>query len=58
VAIIIQLLLEADRRGVPAAISGLSANIKKFFDLVGIHNYARYFEQDESALAYLETASR
>jgi anti-anti-sigma factor len=58
VAVIIQLLLEARRRGLPVAISGLSSNFQKFFNLVGIHNYARCFEQDEAALAYLETASR
>jgi anti-anti-sigma factor len=58
VAVIIQLLLEADRRRVPVAISGLSDHFRKFFDLVGINHYARYFEQDEAALAYLETASR
>jgi anti-anti-sigma factor len=58
VAVIIQLLLEADRRKVPVALSGLSDHFKKFFDLVGINQYARYFEQDEAALAYLETASR
>ncbi|MBI5583132.1 MAG: response regulator [Deltaproteobacteria bacterium] len=58
VAVIIQLLLEAHRREIPVAISGLSPNFKKFFDLVGIHKYARYFENDEPALAYLQTASR
>jgi anti-anti-sigma factor len=58
VAVIIQLLLEAHRRQVPVAISGLSPNFKKFFDLVGINQYAHYFEQDEEALAYLVTASR
>jgi len=57
VAVIIQLLLEAQRRSVPVAICGLSPNFKKFFEMVGVHNYARSFEQEEEALRYLAGVS-
>lgn len=57
VAVIIQLLLEAQRRSVPVAICGLSVNFKKLFEMVGVDNYARFFEQEEEALEYLADVS-
>ncbi len=57
VAVIIQLLLEAHRGSVPVAICGLSPNFKKLFEMVGVNNYARSFEQEEEALRYLAGVS-
>jgi anti-anti-sigma factor len=53
VAVLIQLLLEAHRRSVPVAICRLAPHLKQLFEMVGINNYARTFEQEEEALAYL-----
>ncbi|HSO71775.1 MAG TPA: response regulator [Thermodesulfobacteriota bacterium] len=57
VAVIIQLLLEAHRDSVPVAICGLSPNFKKLFEMVGVDNYARSFEEEEEALRYLAGVS-
>ena len=53
VAVLIQFLLEAHRRSVPVAICGLAPHFKQLFEMVGINNYARTFEQEKESLAYL-----
>jgi len=53
IAILTQLLLESRKKGLPLAISGLSANFRKVFDIVGITKLAPVFDGDEEALRSL-----
>jgi anti-anti-sigma factor len=49
-AILIQLLSESKKKDQVVAITGLSENFRKIFDIVGITKLAKIFEQEEDAL--------
>ncbi len=49
IAILIQLLSEIRKRGQEAAISGISGNLKKIFDMVGITTMAAVYDVDKNA---------
>ena len=53
IAILIQLLSESKKRDQVVAITGLSENFKKIFDIVGITRLAKIFEQEEQAIKSL-----
>lgn len=50
IAILTQLLLDSRKKSIPLAISGLSENFRKVFDIVGITKLAPVFDNDEEAL--------
>lgn len=47
IAILIQLLSETRKRGQEVAISGISENFKKIFDMVGITTMAAVYDKEE-----------
>lgn len=53
IAILTQLLLDTRKRDIPLAISGLSDNFRKVFDIVGITKLAPVFTSQEEALRTL-----
>jgi anti-anti-sigma factor len=54
IAILTQLLLDTRKREIPLAISGLSDNFRKVFDIVGITKLAPVFASQEEALSSLD----
>jgi anti-anti-sigma factor len=50
IAILIQLLSNSQSNNVEVAITGLTDNFKKVFDMVGITKFARIFDNQEDAI--------
>jgi anti-anti-sigma factor len=50
IAILIQLLSNSQRNNLEVAITGLSDNFKKVFEMVGITKFARIFDNQEDAI--------
>jgi len=50
IAILIQILSKSKKRNQAVAITGLSENFKKIFDMVGITNLAKIFDSEEDAM--------
>ena len=50
IAILIQLLSNSQRNNLEVAITGLSDNFKKVFDMVGITKFARIFDNQGDAI--------
>ncbi len=50
IAVLIQILSKSKKRNQAVAITGLSENFKKIFDMVGITNLARIFDSEEDAM--------
>lgn len=50
IAILIQLLSESKKRNQTVAITGISENFKKIFDMVGITKFAKIFDHEADAL--------
>jgi anti-anti-sigma factor len=50
IAILIQLLSESNKRDQVVAITGLSDNFKKIFEMVGITRFAKIFDHEEDAI--------
>jgi anti-anti-sigma factor len=50
ITLLIQLLSNSQRNNVEVAITGLSDNFKKVFDMVGITKFARIFDNQEDAI--------
>lgn len=50
IAILIQLLSESKKRDQVVAITGLSDNFKKIFEMVGITRFAKIFDHEEDAI--------
>jgi len=50
IAILIQLLSNSQRNNVKVAVTGLSDNFKKVFDMVGITKFVRIFDTQEDAI--------
>lgn len=55
IAVLIQQLTDSERRGTPLAISGLSDNFRKVFDMVGITKFAVIYDTKEEAAQALQT---
>lgn len=53
IALLTQLLLEGSKKGQSVAITGVSDNFEKVFDLVGITKFAQLYATTEDALAGL-----
>jgi anti-sigma B factor antagonist len=53
IALIIQMLMEADKTGRRVAIFGLTPHFQKVFTMVGIAKYAGLFKDQETAAASL-----
>ncbi|MCP4350644.1 MAG: response regulator [Desulfobacterales bacterium] len=51
IAILIQMLSECKKKNQAVAITGLSENFKKIFDMVGITSLAKIFDSEDNALA-------
>lgn len=54
IAVLIQLLSDSERRGIPLAIAGLSDNFRKVFDMVGITKFATIYDTKEEAVEALQ----
>jgi len=54
IAVLIQLLTESRKRGQVVAITGLSENFKKIFEMVGIAQFASIFDKEEDAIKQIE----
>ncbi len=54
IAVLIQLLTESKKRFQEVAVSGLSENFQKVFQMVGITKFARIFDQEQQAVQSLE----
>lgn len=54
IAVLIQLLSESKKRNQIIAITGLSENIKKIFEMVGITQFASIFDNEEDAITQIE----
>ena len=50
ITLLIQLLSNSQRNNLELAITGLSDNFKKVFDMVGITKFARIFDNQEDAI--------
>ena len=50
IAVLIQLLSESKKRNQVVAITGLSENFKKIFEMVGITRFAKIFDHEEDAI--------
>jgi anti-anti-sigma factor len=50
IAVLLRLLSKTKRRDQRVAISGLSENFKKIFDMVGITKYAKIFDSEDEAI--------
>ncbi len=50
IAVLIQLLSESKKRNQVVAITGLSENFKKIFEMVGITGFAKIFDREEDAI--------
>jgi anti-anti-sigma factor len=50
IAVLIQILSKSKQRNQAVAITGLSENFKKIFDMVGITNLAEIFDSEEDAM--------
>ncbi len=50
IGVLIQILSESKKRNQAVAITGLSENFKKIFDMVGITNFAEIFDSEEDAM--------
>jgi len=50
IAVLIQLLSESKKRDQAVAITGLSENFKKIFEMVGISRFAKIFDHEEDAI--------
>lgn len=57
IAVLIQLLSDCERKGTAVAMTGLSENFRKVFDMVGITRFAAIFETEEEAVAALSAGS-
>ncbi len=53
IALVIQVLMEANRAGQKVAICGLTPHFTKVFTMVGITKYATLFADESAALAAL-----
>lgn len=53
IALLVQLLIEADRAGQKVHVFGLSAHFEKIFSVAGIDKYAQLSHDLPSALAFL-----
>ncbi len=53
IAVLIQLLSDAERKGAAVALAGLSDNFRKVFDMVGITRFAAIHETEEQAVSAL-----
>ncbi|MFZ0632138.1 MAG: STAS domain-containing protein [Acidobacteriaceae bacterium] len=53
IALIIQMLMEADKTGRKIAVFGLTPHFKKVFTMVGIAKYAGLYQDEPTALASL-----
>ena len=53
IALIIQMLIDADKTGQKVAIFGLTPHFQKVFTMVGIGKYAGLFKDQETATASL-----
>ena len=53
IALLLRFLSRTRKRNQKVAISGLSENFRKIFDMVGITKYAKVFENEESAIRAL-----
>ena len=53
IALIIQMLMEADKSGQKVAIFGLTPHFQKVFTMVGISKYAGLFKDEPTASASL-----
>ena len=53
IAVVIQVLLEANKSGQKVAIAGLSPHFNKVFTMVGITKYAQLYPDEMTALASL-----
>lgn len=54
IAVLIQLLSESKKREQVVAITGLSENFKKIFDMVGITSLAKIYDNEEEAIRRIE----
>ena len=53
IAVLIQLLSDAERKGTTIALAGLSDNFRKVFEMVGITQFAALHPTEEQAIAAL-----
>lgn len=55
IALLTQILLESSKKGKRLAITGVSENFKKVFDIVGISKFAVLADSEEQALAAIDS---
>jgi anti-anti-sigma factor len=51
IALLTQLLLDCQKRGLAVGITGLSENFRKVFEIVGVNKLARLYDSEAEALA-------
>ncbi len=56
IALLTQLLLEGAKKGQKVAITGVSDNFQKVFDIVGITRFAKLYDSTENAMASFGSA--
>jgi anti-anti-sigma factor len=57
IAVLIQLLTRSKEHGQSVAVSGLSENFRRYFEIVGITHLARIYKTPEEAVLHLRPAS-
>ncbi len=55
IGVLIQILTKSNDKGYRLAIAGLSENMEKFFQIVGINQMAQIFKDQEEAFTYLKS---
>lgn len=55
IGVLIQILTRSNDKGYRLAIAGLSENMEKFFQIVGINQMAQIFKDQEEAFTYLKS---